>query len=946
MSGNSETDSPCAVHTLAELLPPEELLLCKRTRIRTSRTYNRSSRSSFPNRRDKDQGFLPIVHRAASMPATAHGGALAPSIPRSSGRHRYRIYDGSIDDDLLVCQTWTGASVKALASSYAARLAEVVGNTGRRRSSSRGLSVPNVEGSVVKIINSSSFSYRRASEQGWAALKSVAVPIVKMTLESKDSEVMDAETLQPRRGDIAADSSSSSSDSSMSDSDTSDTEYFPASISGRRFGVSAEATGVVNVRFEKWDRPISLTMPEYKKRLALSLMRLPLLSNVQGSGFLNIADAMSVENFSKGEAIFRRGDDGSCGYFVVSGKVGIYTDEPIASQCIREAEASDFFGDHSMLWGFRREHSAFALTSGTVLGKLPHDVFTNLVTRHEMEKATKMQTMVRSTRLFETLNDEMVAKVTDVLSRQVFNAGELIIKKGTKGAKMYFLWQGECVALSGDGNEVRRYRSGEHFGELSLMYEWRWGVTLVACTKVKVLVLGVGKFERLFGSLSDLYRESLVRDPRTRMAEFYKGSHMGEQDGTSQGNAFGVYRPTSRNAIAKMIEGDAVGKALNIKGKSAKKNVLSGYVPYLQISENEHKAKIEDSPADARVTIFYQSQRSRRMAYEVLAPLLDPSYGLNIDEPRAIYDVDRYASSTYGLDVPEAVVREAYIMRPDISFRIGWDTGRPSEPSFMDMNMHSARVQPSAGTASHDQPSVVLYQFDKTDPMNPHGLLLAYAEASVKPVVSDFDLLTIGSNGTQFSPLPPEQLQLVTRMLSSMREVFRTPEPGRSWNSRWLEVHRRWHEQGSYPNIPRFGFGDEMSSRLIETVVEMTKTSGAVRHGAECFNFLFPQELDSEYLIIWDGLDAGPWMYADFDGMIDFLLERHAEGYKFPMNPIWALFDEKWYRVFTESMECDDDGRSTFEIWYPPGSNVQEMVEAIHAEFPDGFDFKSGERKA
>ena len=36
---------------------------------------------------------------------------------------------------------------------------------------------------------------------------------------------------------------------------------------------------------------------------------------------------------------------------------------------------------------------------------------------------------------------------------------------------------------------------------------------------------------------------------------------------------FAVYRPTSRDAIAKMLSGIAVGKGLNVKGKSAK---LSG----------------------------------------------------------------------------------------------------------------------------------------------------------------------------------------------------------------------------------------------------------------------------------------------------------------------------------------------------------------------------------
>ena len=34
--------------------------------------------------------------------------------------------------------------------------------------------------------------------------------------------------------------------------------------------------------------------------------------------------------------------------------------------------------------------------------------------------------------------------------------------------------------------------------------------------------------------------------------------------------------------------------------------------------------------------------------------------------------------------------------------------------------------------------------------------------------------------------------------------------------------------------------------------VHSTVACGAVRHGAECFNYYFPQEMDDEFLVIWD----------------------------------------------------------------------------------------------
>ena len=90
---------------------------------------------------------------------------------------------------------------------------------------------------------------------------------------------------------------------------------------------------------------------------------------------------------------------------------------------------------------------------------------------------------------------------------------------------------------------------------------------------------------------------------------------------------FAVYRPTSRDAIAKMLSGRAVGKGLNVKGKSAKKNRLSGFVPFLQISQNKHKDDIEDSPPDSRIMIFYTTETARKTALSELQPLLSQEVG-------------------------------------------------------------------------------------------------------------------------------------------------------------------------------------------------------------------------------------------------------------------------------------------------------------------------------
>lgn len=85
---------------------------------------------------------------------------------------------------------------------------------------------------------------------------------------------------------------------------------------------------------------------------------------------------------------------------------------------------------------------------------------------------------------------------------------------------------------------------------------------------------------------------------------------------------FGIFRPTNMEALNMMMMGTATGKALNIKGKSAKRGVLRGFVPFLQISEAADKKRVRTGERSGRVRVFYRSVEARAQALGVLRPVL------------------------------------------------------------------------------------------------------------------------------------------------------------------------------------------------------------------------------------------------------------------------------------------------------------------------------------
>lgn len=88
--------------------------------------------------------------------------------------------------------------------------------------------------------------------------------------------------------------------------------------------------------------------------------------------------------------------------------------------------------------------------------------------------------------------------------------------------------------------------------------------------------------------------------------------------------------------------------------------------------------------------------------------------------------LDEYAPERYGIEMPERLFWETYIVRQDITRKQGCEycTGRPSQPAFQDLNLSALRKKPEAG-----QPRPVVYQYaDPDSPMNPFELLMAYEE--------------------------------------------------------------------------------------------------------------------------------------------------------------------------------------------------------------------------
>ena len=426
-------------------------------------------------------------------------------------------------------------------------------------------------------------------------------------------------------------------------------------------------------------------------------------------------------------------------------------------------------------------------------------------------------------------------------------------------------------------------------------------------------------------------------------------------------SVFTVWRPTSFEAIKRMMLGEALGKGLDIKGKSAKRGKHSAFVPFLQIGENKHKAQVRTLGKEARVRVFFPTRRARdaaafnlehdcegmvktvELAKKILSnPSSDEE---NLDEAKemllcemtdpTIEIIDDYSPKCYGLELPIRLFWETFVLQRDCT-RVPKSencTGRPSSPPFQDMNNTAV-----AAKARPNHPRAVIWQSDSKDPMNPLNLLMAYEEhEKVVPVVSDFDPFLVGTKRVTFDrPLPKDQIEVLEWSVDQIEHILDNQGP-ECWTTRWLKVLKESTARGFYPSIPQYGFGDPRSYSMMANAVHRLTDDGSVRHGSECFNYLFPQELDEEFLVISDTFEGVPWRYVDQDGLHSFLSDRIDENFTFPLNPKWVLCDYGWKELYDKLLANDDEiVASSMKIWFP--EQIREKIGEIHTHHPYGFE--------
>lgn len=217
--------------------------------------------------------------------------------------------------------------------------------------------------------------------------------------------------------------------------------------------------------------------------------------------------------------VIKQGDDGNELFLVCSGNLSCFKVFPGKTEptFLKTYVTGEYFGELALLYNCPRAASIQALTD-SVLYSLDRECFNHIVKDAAIRNRNRFEEFLSKVPLLQSLDSYERSKLCDVITMQIFEQGQRVIKEGEPGNSFYLIISGEAEALklnpeTGLEEVVYQYKDNMYFGELALLKDAPRAASIIAKTQVRLAVIDRYSFKRLLGPLENILK---------RNAEAYK----------------------------------------------------------------------------------------------------------------------------------------------------------------------------------------------------------------------------------------------------------------------------------------------------------------------------------------------------------------------------------------------------------------------------------------
>ncbi|XP_076264769.1 protein kinase, cGMP-dependent at 21D isoform X2 [Rhynchophorus ferrugineus] len=272
----------------------------------------------------------------------------------------------------------------------------------------------------------------------------------------------------------------------------------------KKQGVSAEssekATNASDITITKYEKDF-----RSKQLIKDALMDNTFLKHLDTSQIREIVDSMLPKDFTAGSYVLKQGHAGVHVFVSAEGDFEVIRDGKI----LGHMGPGKTFGELAILYNCTRTASIRALSDSKVW-MLDRKVFQQIMKRTGLQRLQDNINSLKSVPLLESLSNDVLTKVADVLEVEFYPAGAYIIRQGASGDTFFIISSGSVKVtqrLPGhlDEEEIRTLGRGDYFGEQALLKEDCRTASVIALNPgVECLTLDRDSFNQLLGSLSEI----------------------------------------------------------------------------------------------------------------------------------------------------------------------------------------------------------------------------------------------------------------------------------------------------------------------------------------------------------------------------------------------------------------------------------------------------------
>nr|XP_023023080.1 cGMP-dependent protein kinase, isozyme 1-like isoform X1 [Leptinotarsa decemlineata] len=290
------------------------------------------------------------------------------------------------------------------------------------------------------------------------------------------------------------------------------------SSSSKKQGVSAEsseATGEANnISITKYEKDF-----RSKQLIKGAIMDNDFLKNLDTSQVREMVDSMYPKEFNAGSLVITEGEAGGALFVSAEGDFEVIKDGKV----LGHMGPKKAFGELAILYNCTRTASIRAVTDVKVW-ILDRKVFQQIMMRTGLQRLQDNINFLKSVPLLQNLNNDVLAKIADVLEVEFYPAGAYIIRQGASGDTFFIMSSGSVKVTQRppgrmEEEEIRVLQRGDYFGEQALLKEDCRTASVIAMQPgVECLTLDRESFKQLIGDISEIREKDYGDEERLNRA--------------------------------------------------------------------------------------------------------------------------------------------------------------------------------------------------------------------------------------------------------------------------------------------------------------------------------------------------------------------------------------------------------------------------------------------